>query len=320
MITMQSSLFGLLTLLLLPRLHLVAGQECSVVDEVQFVNTTIVEYTPLGEYPRDYFTFVRGVQATEDCSDFRVDMGYQARKCNGACETFEPTDPNIGALVAQAISQTEFGREIIAGRVDLLDIGFLDSEGNRVDHLPLDTTVFDVLECYCEGDLVSDHKGSCPSPLACSTMGKTEYGSVSASFGSFLVGKVGSLQVNVSIVHETLEGEPFIVVGVPPRFETSEEGDGSFVMTKGPVRMIFDQKCGDNALSLASIGPEDPPRLIFFEDSLIPEHNRVLFTTDGTNLTCDWSYTIEIELEETSVAVRAAMSWLLTGFVAALHL
>ena len=84
--------------------------------------------------------------------------------------------------------------------------------------------------------------------------------------------------------------------------------------------MVFDSKCGENPLTLESIAPEDPPRDLFNKPAFVlPEHNRVVFRMDGTNATCDWSYAIEIELEETSAAVhQVSLSSLLVAIIATL--
>ena len=297
--------------------HLVAAQECTFVDDVEFSKAAVFEYNQMdGDPPRTYYTTNRAIHPSDDCSYLVADFGYYARACY-ACGDPDNRREFMGGLLARASSETSFGRELVIARADLVDIALVDADGNRADVPQFDYTLFDELDCTCDGEAISNDKGTCPSGLVCSTMGATPYGSVAATFHTEILGNVASTHVNVSIVHDKLEGTPVITVGVPPRFKTYEEEDGSFVLKNGEARIVFDSKCGENALSLESVALE-PDRDTQRQEVSIPKHNNVTFHMDATNATCDWSYSIEIELEETGAGVRfaAATSSLVAMFVA----
>ena len=298
--------------------HLIAGQDCAVVGDVKYSSRNKFEFSQMEEDPpRSYVTTSRDIIATEECLHFSADVGYLGRICN-LCYDDEQKREAIGGFIAQGAAVTEFGRQIDVARADLLDIGFIDDEGNRVDEKSLDWTLFPQLECFCEDDLVSEETGACPSSLVCGTSAETEYGSVGVAFGSSIVGNIASLRVNVSIVHETLEGTPFILVGVSERFKKSVEENGSYKVIQGPARVVFDAACGQNPVTLESISPEETTRDTYLVNhDLTPPHNRVVFNMDATNATCDWSYTIEIELEETSAGVHHVESASLVALLAA---
>jgi hypothetical protein len=312
----------LLTTLFFALSPVVLAQECSFSDEISYRTETTFKYNTIeGDPPQTYITSNHNIHPSDDCSYFSAIFGYQGRQCL-SCGVPSDRTEFIGALTARATAETAFGRELSLGRIDLLDIGFLDGEGERVEEHPFDWTLFEAVSCTCDSEPVEGDKGTCATGAVCTTTGVTEYGSVSATFVTSTVGNVGSLQVNVSIVHETLEGSPFFAVGVPQRFKTFEEENGSFVIGKEGIRMVFDSTCGENTLSLESIVPEEEERLAFMSGgaTILPMHNRVLFNVDGTNLTCDWSYAIEVDLEETSAAAPVVTSSLLVALVATLFM
>ena len=289
-----------------------------MVDEVKYKQKNIFEFNQMEQDPpRTYVTTNRDIIAPEECLHFTAEVGYLGRICN-QCGDEMANHQYMGGFITEGAARTEFGRQVEVARAGLLDIGFIDDEGNRVDEKSLDWTLFPQLECYCEGDLVSNETGTCPSSLVCGTSAATEYGSVGVAFDSSIVGNIASLRVNVSIVHETLEGTPFILVGVSERFEKSVEENGSYKVADGPARIVFDAECGENPVTLESISPEETTRVTYLvSHDLIPPHNRVVFNMDATNATCDWSYTIEIELEETSAGVHHAASASLVALLAA---
>ena len=312
-------MFGFLALFAFFPAHLVAGQECTFGD-VQFLRDSDFDDPIKGNPPNIHRTLSQNAHSSDDCAHFTADLGYVGRTCI-ACGIEGSHKEFQGGFVARAASETAFGRELVVARADLLDVGFLDDDGNRVEEKTMDWTLFPELDCTCDGETIEAAKGSCPSAPICSTSAPTEYGSLSVTQTSSIVGNIASLQVNVSIGHETLEGTPFFVVAVPPRFETSEEENGSIVLEKGEVRIVFDAKCGENDVSLVSIESTEKPNDFDFimGREVFPQHNRVLFNLDGANATCDWSYAIEVELEESSAAgIQVAASTFLVALVAAL--
>ena len=309
-------MFVVLALFSLFPTYLVAAEECTFVDDVKYSREDNFQFNQMeGDPARTYITTNRNIHSSDDCSYFSADFGFIGRICY-ACGDPESRREYMGALITRAASETEFGRELVFARADLIEIELLDADGNRVDEPRFDYTFFDPLECTCDGEPVDDEKGACPSGIVCSTTGATAYGSVSATLSTTITGNVASMNVNVSIVHTTLEGTPVITVGVPPRFKTYKEEDGSFVLAKDEVRIVFDSMCGANALTVESLAPE-PPRDVDNQFFTIPAHSNVTFHMDATNATCDWSYAIEIELEETSAGMQVvATSWLLVALVA----
>jgi hypothetical protein len=182
----------------------------------------------------------------------------------------------------------------------LLDVGFVDGDGNRVEEKSMDWTLFPELDCTCDGETVTEDKGTCPSPLVCATASPVEYGSLSVTQTSSTVGNIASIETNVSIVHETLAGTPFFAVAVLIPFKKYEEENGSILLKQDKVRIVFDKKCGENDVTVASIVETDPPVNIDVMQgrSVFPHHNLITFHLSGDNATCDWSYSVELELED----------------------
>jgi hypothetical protein len=204
--------------------------------------------------------------------------------------------------VVRAASETDFGRELVVARADLLDVGFVDGEGNRVEEKTMDWTPFPELDCTCEGESVTEEEGTCPSPLVCATSSPVEYGSLSVTQTSSTVGNIASIETNVSLVHETLAGTAFFAVAVPIPFKEYEEENGSILLKQEGVRILFDKKCGENEVTVASVVETEPPKDqdVMMMRAVFPHHNLITFHLSGDNATCDWSYSIELELEGAS--------------------
>jgi hypothetical protein len=300
-------MFLYLTLFALFPAHLTTAQECTFGDVAYRRESHFVD--PINDNPStSYSTVGQNAHSSDDCSHFTADFGYHGRKCT-VCGVPDSHKEYQGGFVVRAASETEFGRELLVARADLLDVGFVDDEGNRVEEKTMDWTLFPELDCTCEGETVDADKGTCPSPLVYSTSAPTEYGSLSVTQTSATVGNIATLQTNVSIVHTALEGTAFFAVAVPLRFKTSEEENGSFLMEKSGARILFDTMCGDNAVSIVSIEESEEPRGIDLMEgrAVFPQHNLVTFHLDGDNATCDWSYAVELQLEEANTAGHLAV-------------
>ena len=107
-------------------------------------------------------------------------------------------------------------------------------------------------------------------------------------------------------------------------FKKYEEENGSILLKQDKVRILFDKKCGENDVTVASIVETDPPVNIDVMQgrSVFPHHNLITFHLSGDNATCDWSYSVELELEDATGggASLAASASLAVALAAALFL